>query len=144
MPSKSSPLSFSLCCPYALTLIITTAWLRKRSGDCLADSGIWLNRFSSGFFERSSIWQKGIQGSHNSIRPFSQMRVLYHCQSCDRGEALGKMYYCPGCQSLLCDLPSCSVRELEYYYCPACFDSMTSSELAKNHYKSGFLCIHNN
>ena len=63
------------------------------------------------------------------------MSVQYQCQGCKRMCSIQNLFYCSGCTRLLCSSISCIIREIDYYYCPICLDTLTSSELWKNYYQ---------
>lgn len=66
---------------------------------------------------------------------WATMSVQYQCQGCKRMCSIQDLFYCSGCNRLLCTSISCIIREIDYYYCPICLDTMTSSELWKNYYQ---------
>ncbi|KAK8806277.1 hypothetical protein WA171_007361, partial [Blastocystis sp. BT1] len=70
------------------------------------------------------------------------MKVLYQCEKCLQYEPLENMYYCQTCQKLLCSSISCILSAIDYYYCPICFDTLTTTELKQYGYRcfSCFLC----
>lgn len=66
------------------------------------------------------------------------MHIQYQCQVCDRLRPIHDLFYCSGCNQLVCNSLSCVKREIEYYYCPICLDTFTSTELWSSYYH----CLH--
>ena len=67
------------------------------------------------------------------------MKVLYQCEKCLQYEPLENMYYCQTCQKLLCSSISCILSAIDYYYCPICFDTLTTTELKQYGYRWGWV-----
>ena len=66
------------------------------------------------------------------------MYIQYQCQVCGRLCSIHDLFYCSGCNQLVCNSLSCIAREIEYYYCPICLDTLTSTELWSTYYQYCF------
>lgn len=62
----------------------------------------------------------------------SFLQVVYDCE-CKKERVIEELYFCESCVCLCC--PSCSIVEIDSYFCPHCFSSYSTLAAAHEGYK---------